>query len=78
MPAATLTTKGQVTIPKEVRDALRLNAGDRVLFLVRDDHTVEPLTGHGSLLDLAGMVRPQVQGVTLADMEQAIADGAGS
>jgi antitoxin PrlF len=40
MPSATLTSKGQLTLPKAVRDLLRLGAGDRVDFVVNDDGTV--------------------------------------
>jgi AbrB family looped-hinge helix DNA binding protein len=36
MQTSTLTVKGQVTIPAEVRRRLGLNAGDRVAFVVRD------------------------------------------
>ena len=35
MVTATLTSKGQVTIPKPVRDSLRLRTGDRVAFILR-------------------------------------------
>jgi AbrB family looped-hinge helix DNA binding protein len=41
MALATLTSKGQVTIPKVVRDSLHLHAGDKVDFLV---------TGNGEVL----------------------------
>jgi AbrB family looped-hinge helix DNA binding protein len=40
MPSATLTSKGQLTLPKAIRDLLRLGTGDRVDFIVKDDGTV--------------------------------------
>ena len=40
MPSATITSKGQLTLPKAIRDLLRLGAGDRVDFIVKDDGTV--------------------------------------
>ena len=40
MPSATLTSKGQLTLPKAIRERLRLGAGDRVDFIVTDDGTV--------------------------------------
>ena len=36
MAIATLTTKGQVTIPKEIRDSLHLHTGDRIEIVVND------------------------------------------
>ncbi|NOY80778.1 MAG: AbrB/MazE/SpoVT family DNA-binding domain-containing protein [Kiritimatiellaeota bacterium] len=46
MTTATLTTKGQVTIPKSVRDSLHLHAGDRIEFVVRDasEAILRPIT----------------------------------
>lgn len=43
---ATLTSKGQVTLPKEIRDALKLDAGAKLDFLLQPDGslTVRPLT----------------------------------
>ncbi len=35
-----LSEKGQVTIPKEIRDILELRAGDRVVFIDKDDHVI--------------------------------------
>ena len=37
MVTATLTSKGQITIPKAVRDNLRLHSGDRVAFIIHGD-----------------------------------------
>jgi AbrB family looped-hinge helix DNA binding protein len=36
MTLATLTSKGQVTIPKQVRDSLRLHTGDKVEFVITE------------------------------------------
>ena len=36
MTTATVTSKGQITIPKSVRDSLHLHTGDRLEFVVRD------------------------------------------
>ena len=73
---ATLTSKGQLTVPKPVRDRLRLHPGDRLEFFLRDDGHVEMVPKKSSLRELKGMVPPPVTGVSVDDMEQAIAEGA--
>jgi len=72
MPTATVTSKGQITIPKEVREELGLRVGDRVAFRVLEDGRaiVEPETI--DLRELKGALKPKRTGVTLADMEAAI------
>lgn len=72
MPSAKLTSKGQITVPKEVREALRLQNGDRLAFRIRDDGTVlvEPETL--DLMSLRGSVRSAVKGVTVEGMDEAI------
>lgn len=52
--AARITSKGQVTIPREVREALDLAEGDDVVFRVIDGRAVLARVPH--LLDLAGSV----------------------
>jgi antitoxin PrlF len=52
--AARLTSKGQVTVPKAVREALGLREGDQVVFRVEGGHAV--LARTADLLDLAGAV----------------------
>jgi len=46
MVTATLTSKGQITIPKSVRRSLHLHTGDRIAFIVHGDHeaTLMPVT----------------------------------
>jgi AbrB family looped-hinge helix DNA binding protein len=52
--AARMTSKGQVTVPKVVRDALGLDEGDEVVFRVEGERAV--LARLPGLLDLAGVV----------------------
>lgn len=54
--AATLTSKGQTTIPKEIRDSLHLKAGDRMTFTLMPDATVVMRVKSKSITDLAGML----------------------
>jgi antitoxin PrlF len=51
---ATLTSKGQTTIPKEIRDSLNMKAGDRMTFTLLPDGTVLMRLKNKSVLDLAG------------------------
>ncbi len=54
--AATLTSKGQTTIPKEIRDSLGMKAGDRMTFTLMPDGTVVMRVKNKSITDLAGML----------------------
>jgi AbrB family looped-hinge helix DNA binding protein len=73
---ATLTSRGQLTVPKPIRDRLRLHAGDRLQFVLRDDGHVEMVPKRSSLRELKGLIKPPVTGVTLAGVRRAIAAGA--
>lgn len=77
MPPTTVTSKGQVTIPKAIRDALGVRPGDRVRFHQREDGTVvlEPETVDVRSLRgrLAGRVRKPV---SVEEMNDAIARAA--
>jgi AbrB family looped-hinge helix DNA binding protein len=73
---ATLTSKGQVTIPKPVRDALKLRTGDRVDFVMGDDGIVRLVPVTRSVKDLKGMLPKPRRPVTLDEMDAAIARGA--
>jgi AbrB family looped-hinge helix DNA binding protein len=51
---ATLTSKGQTTIPKEIRDQLGMKPGDRMTFTLMSDATVVMRVKNKSISDLAG------------------------
>jgi AbrB family looped-hinge helix DNA binding protein len=76
LPTATVTSKGQITIPKEVRDALGLESGHQVSFLLREDGVVEMHPETLDVMSLYGILRPSIRGVTLEDMDEAIRKGA--
>jgi AbrB family looped-hinge helix DNA binding protein len=53
---ATLTSKGQTTIPKEIRDRLSMKAGDRMTFTLMPDGTVVMRVKTRSVTELAGVL----------------------
>ena len=75
MPSATVTSKGQITIPKSVRELLGLNAGDRVSFTVSEDGVVEMQPENVDLNSLEGFLKPRTR-VSLEEMDEAVAEGA--
>lgn len=58
MSEATITSKGQVTIPADIRKALGLSAGERVVFTRLDDGTTIMRAKTRSIMDLKGMLKP--------------------
>ena len=40
MPTSTLTSQGQTEIPKPIREALGLQPGDRIEFILKDEHAL--------------------------------------
>lgn len=77
MPAATITSKGQVTIPKEVRDILAVKTGDVIDFELEPDGTFRVRARKLRVEDLAGLLRRKGRRrVSLEEMDAAIAKGA--
>ncbi len=69
-----ITSKGQTTLPKAVREALSVQAGDRVRYIIQDGEVrIMPVRPIGRLF---GALRYDGPAVTLDDMERAIAEGA--
>ncbi len=74
MPSTTVTSKGQVTIPKRIREFLRVKSGDRIDFDIdaRGEVIVRP--AGTDLKALKGLLRrPGRRPVTVAQMNAAIA-----
>ena len=53
----TLTSKGQTTIPKQIRDRLRIKPGDRMTFTLMPDGTVIMRVKNRRVVELAGSLR---------------------
>ncbi len=72
MPTATVTSKGQITIPQKIRGRLGLQAGDRVEFVVQADDSVLMIPATTRLADLQGVLPPPGQPIPPEDMERAM------
>jgi antitoxin PrlF len=71
MSEATITSKGQVTIPAEIRRAMGLTAGERVVFTQLDDGTTVFRAKRRSVLELKGFLkneRRRKRAVRISDM----------
>ena len=74
MIISTVTSKGQITIPKEIREFLKVKAADHVVFVPLEDGKVLMTSKHTSVADLFGMLkhRKKKRPVSLQQMENAI------
>lgn len=74
MITATITTKGQVTIPAEIRSALQLATGDRIVFevLPMGGVSIKPVQ-KVPVTALKGMVAKRAKPVSIAEMNAVIA-----
>jgi AbrB family looped-hinge helix DNA binding protein len=70
---ATLTTKGQVTIPVDVRRALNVEAGDRLEFVQIEPGRFEVIATTRSVRELKGRFGKAKRTVTIEEMNAAIA-----
>jgi AbrB family looped-hinge helix DNA binding protein len=77
MSTATITSKGQITVPKEIREALGVRPGDRLAFHARGDGTVVVEAETVDLMTLRGVLKPRRKGVTVEAMNEAVRRSAG-
>jgi antitoxin PrlF len=76
MATATITSKGQVTLPREVRTSLGLSAGDRLDFIRLEDGNYAIVPAMHSIRALKGLLPKRKRAVSLRRMEAAIRAGA--
>lgn len=69
-----VTSKGQITIPEEIRRQYRLQAGEQVEWEVTDRGTVELRKAGGSLESLTHILPPPKRALTLEEMDRAVGE----
>lgn len=72
MPTATVTSKGQITIPKVIRDLLGVKAGDRLVFVRRPAGDVVVEAESVDVRSLRGMLKHKGPAVSVEEMDEAI------
>jgi antitoxin PrlF len=73
MSTATVTSKGQITIPADVRQALQVEAGDRVEFLEVEPGRFDVVAATRSITQLKGMFGKPGKTVSIEEMNRTIA-----
>ncbi|MEJ8849302.1 AbrB/MazE/SpoVT family DNA-binding domain-containing protein [Variovorax rhizosphaerae] len=73
MTTATITSKGRITIPAEVRKALLVDTGDRVEFVQIEPGQYLFIAANRSVTELKGMFGKATRNVSIEEMNRAIA-----
>ena len=74
MSTATLTSKGQITIPADVRRLLNVQTGDRVEFVQVEPGRFELIAATRSVRELKGLFGKPDRTVSIAEMNRVIAE----
>ena len=75
MSTATITSKGQLTIPKNVRESMHIGSGDRIEFIKIDDEHYEIFAITRDIQNLKGIIkRKNKASISIEDMNTAIAN----
>jgi len=75
MASSTLTSKGQVTVPKEIRDQLKLKTGQTLEFSVTSGGQVLIRPRNRTAAALKGMIKSRGKHVSISQMKETVADG---
>ena len=72
MSEARMTSKGQITVPKDVRLKLGLRPGDRIRFLLEADGRVRLMPAKRDISELVGILPKPKRALSIEDMDEAI------
>jgi len=73
---AKVTSKGQITVPKTVRERLNVGPGDYLVFREEADGTIVVEAATSDVMALAGSVASKVRGVSVEAMQDAVQQAA--
>jgi AbrB family looped-hinge helix DNA binding protein len=73
MSEATMTSKGQITVPKDIRLKLGLRPGDRIRFLLEADGRVRLMPAKRDISELVGILPKPRRALSIEEMDEAIA-----
>lgn len=73
MSEAKMTSKGQITLPKEIRLKLGLKQGDRVRFLLEEDGRVRLMPAKRDISELVGILPKPKRALSIEEMDDAVA-----
>ena len=76
MLAAKITSKGQITIPKDIRQHLKIDQGDKIEFFVGENGVVIISPIKSDVRKLKGIIAKPEKPVSIEDMKEAIIAGA--
>ena len=77
MATAKITSKGQLVVPKPIRQHLRLQKGDSVDFVIQGDGEVVMRPATGDVRELKGILPKPGKAVSLEEMDRAVRKRAG-
>jgi AbrB family looped-hinge helix DNA binding protein len=72
MSEATMTSKGQITVPKDIRLKLGLRPGDRIRFLLEADGRVRLMPAKRDISELVGILPKPKRALSIEEMDDAI------
>jgi AbrB family looped-hinge helix DNA binding protein len=72
MSEAKMTSKGQITVPKDIRLKLGLKPGDRIRFLLEADGRVRLMPAKRDISDLVGVLPKPRRALPIEEMDEAI------
>ena len=76
MTGSRITSKGQITVPKAVRETLALASGDRIAFVIHNDGTVTVEAETIELKSLRGVLKSGRTHVSIQQMRDAVQQAA--